>query len=81
MNGFNQVWMKNAAEKGGPEMNSNAAGQSYPVPLVRALIKNSAGQILLLRRALSRYGQEGWCLLGGKIDYGQTVEEALAQEI
>ena len=60
---------------------NEATSQPYPIPVVRALIENSEGQILLLRRAKSQYGQEGWCLPGGKIDYGQTAEEALAKEI
>jgi 8-oxo-dGTP diphosphatase len=60
---------------------NGATLQTYPIPVVRALIENSKGQILLLRRAKSQYGQAGWCLPGGKIDYGQTAEEALAKEI
>jgi 8-oxo-dGTP pyrophosphatase MutT (NUDIX family) len=55
--------------------------QPYPIPVVRALIENSEGRILLLRRAATAYGQGQWCLPGGKIDYGRTVEAALAQEI
>jgi ADP-ribose pyrophosphatase YjhB (NUDIX family) len=62
-------------------MITGGLGQDYPVPAVRALIENSEGKILLLRRAKSQHGEGGWCLPGGKIDYGQTVEEALAQEI
>jgi mutator protein MutT len=55
--------------------------QPYPIPVVRALIENSEGRILLLRRAETAHGQGKWCLPGGKIDYGQTVEAALAKEI
>lgn len=55
--------------------------QLHPIPAVRAIIENSHGQILLLRRANTKSGHGGWCLPGGKIDYGQTIEEALAAEI
>lgn len=60
---------------------SDHTDQSYPIPVVRALIENSEGRILLLRRARTEHGQGKWCLPGGKIDYGQTVEAALAKEI
>ena len=53
----------------------------YPVPVVRALIEDPRGRILLLERAGTGHGDGGWCLPGGKIDYGKTVDEALAQEI
>jgi 8-oxo-dGTP diphosphatase len=59
----------------------NNTDQLYPIPVVRALIENSASRILLLKRATTEYGQGKWCLPGGKIDYGQTVEAALAKEI
>jgi mutator protein MutT len=55
--------------------------QIHPIPAVRALIENSLGQILVLRRTNSTFGQGGWCLPGGKIDVGQTIEEALAAEL
>jgi 8-oxo-dGTP diphosphatase len=55
--------------------------QLYPIPIVRALIENSEGHVLLLKRADTAYGNGGWCLPGGKIDYGQTVEDALKREI
>jgi 8-oxo-dGTP pyrophosphatase MutT (NUDIX family) len=55
--------------------------QLYPFPAVRALIGNPLDQILVLRRTNSTFGQGGWCLPGGKIDVGQTIEEALAAEL
>lgn len=60
---------------------SETFSQPYPVPVVRALIENPEGRILLLQRAGSAYGPGAWCLPGGKVDYGQTVESALAREI
>lgn len=53
----------------------------HPVPVVRALIEDPAGRILILKRADTEYGGGGWCLPGGKIDYGQTIEDALAREV
>ncbi len=55
--------------------------QPYPVPAVRALIEDSKGRVLILRRSGTEHGHGGWCLPGGKIDYGQTIEDALALEI
>lgn len=52
-----------------------------PVPIVRALVPDAAGRILLLKRAHTGHGEGRWCLPGGKIDYGATVEQALAQEL
>jgi len=45
--------------------------QPYPVPVVRALIADAAGRVLLLQRAATAYGPGQWCLPGGKVDYGQ----------
>jgi len=61
-------------------MNGNPS-QLYPVPAVRALITDAQGRILLLQRSAAGHEPGAWCLPGGKIDYGQTVEAALAGEI
>lgn len=53
----------------------------YPIPAVRAIIEDPAGKILLLQRANTSHGLGGWCLPGGKIDYNQTIEDAVAKEI
>jgi 8-oxo-dGTP diphosphatase len=54
---------------------------SHPVPVVRLVIPNSEGKVLILRRQNSAYGSGLWCLPGGKIDYGETAEEAGAREL
>ena len=54
---------------------------AFPVPAVRLLIADEQGKVLLLRRQKGTYGAGGWCLPGGKLDYGQTVEEAVAKEL
>jgi 8-oxo-dGTP diphosphatase len=51
------------------------------VPSIRLILTDAQGQVLLLRRANSRYGEGAWCLPGGKIDYGETVEAAAAREL
>ncbi len=47
-----------------------------PVVAVRIIVRNAAGCVLIIRRP---GGQ--WCLPGGKVDYGQTVAEAVAAEL
>ena len=53
----------------------------YPVPVVRLIIPNAEGKVLLLRRSGAAYANQAWCLPGGKIDYGQTAEEAVRREL
>ncbi len=52
-----------------------------PVPTVRAIIADAEGRVLLLQRSAGSYGGTSWCLPGGKVDYGRTVEEAVIQEV
>jgi len=59
----------------------NDATTARPVPVVRLIITNNEGKVLFLRRAQTAYGDGGWCLPGGKIDYGETVEQAAIKEL
>jgi len=52
-----------------------------PVPVVRLLVPDSSGRVLILRRALDSTDGGKWCLPGGKIDYGDTVEQAAIREL
>jgi mutator protein MutT len=52
-----------------------------PVPAVRLVVQNDAGKVLVLRRAASSTDGGRWCLPGGKVDYGDTVEQAAAREL
>lgn len=52
-----------------------------PVLVVRILIPDQEGRLLILRRTSTAYSSGAWCLPGGKIDYGKTAEEALIQEL
>jgi 8-oxo-dGTP diphosphatase len=54
---------------------------SHPIPIVRAIISDAGGRVLLLRRASSTHENGGWCLPGGKVDYGQTIMDSLAREL
>jgi len=59
----------------------NQDNQSHPIPAVRALIENRAGHVVVLKRTNTTFGNNLWCLPGGKVEVGQTVEEALAVEL
>ena len=52
-----------------------------PLPVVRLIIPSASGKVLFLRRARTAYGDGGWCLPGGKVDYGEAVESAVRKEL
>jgi 8-oxo-dGTP pyrophosphatase MutT (NUDIX family) len=54
---------------------------SRPVPVVRLIIPDRGGKVLILKRARTAYGEGGWCLPGGKVDYGELVEQAVSKEL
>jgi 8-oxo-dGTP diphosphatase len=58
-----------------------AANLARPVPVVRLIIPDASGRVLILRRALDSTDGGKWCLPGGKIDYGDTVEQAAIREL
>ncbi len=51
-----------------------------PVPAVTALVLNEENQILLGRRAVEP-AKGGWCLPGGFMETGETIEEAALREL
>jgi 8-oxo-dGTP diphosphatase len=53
----------------------------FPIPTVRIIIPDNQGQILLLQRSASGYAGGLWCLPGGKVDYNETVENAMKREL
>ncbi|MCF7859133.1 MAG: NUDIX hydrolase [Candidatus Cloacimonetes bacterium] len=55
--------------------------QKYPIPVVRAVIRNDAGEILLLKRSNCVHYDNLWCLPGGKIDAEDTIEQSLRREL
>ena len=51
-----------------------------PILAAGAVVWNAAGEVLLVRRAAKpRLGE--WSIPGGKVEWGETVREALAREI
>jgi 8-oxo-dGTP pyrophosphatase MutT (NUDIX family) len=52
-----------------------------PVPVVRLIVPDEDGKVLILKRARTAYGEGGWCLPGGKVDYGERVEQAVSKEL
>ena len=54
---------------------------SFPVPVVRLIIPNEAGRILILCRQNAAYSAGQWNLPGGKVDYGRIVEDEVRKEL
>jgi ADP-ribose pyrophosphatase YjhB (NUDIX family) len=52
----------------------------FPIPVVRLILLDDHKRVLLLQRAGGAYDST-WCLPGGKIDYGGTVEETIRKEL
>jgi len=55
--------------------------QKHPIPVVRVILEDAEGKILLLKRANSEHGSGRWCLPGGKVDYSQSLEQACISEV
>ncbi|MFH1135512.1 MAG: NUDIX domain-containing protein [Pseudomonadota bacterium] len=53
----------------------------FPIPAVRLIVLDGQERILVLQRSQGQYAAGEWCLPGGKIDYGETVEEAARREL
>jgi len=53
----------------------------FPIPVVRLIIVDSGGRVLVLRRDNTSHASGEWCLPGGKVDYDETVEESIVKEI
>jgi 8-oxo-dGTP diphosphatase len=52
-----------------------------PFLAVRAIIPDAEGRILVLQRAPGSMAAGRWCLPGGKVDFGETAEAAVAKEV
>jgi len=52
--------------------------QTYPEPTVGALIVNPEGKIFLMR---SHKWRDQYCIPGGHIEIGETIEQAVRREI
>ena len=51
------------------------------IPVVRIILEDLEGRILLLKRANTIDGEGQLCLPGGKVDYNKTVEQACIDEV
>jgi mutator protein MutT len=54
---------------------------SRPIPVVRLIVPDASGRVLVVRRAAGSTDGGRWCLPGGKIDYGDTVEQTAIREL
>ena len=60
---------------------SQSAETAYPIPTVRLVVTDAEGRVLILRRQKTRHSDGQWCLPGGKVAYGETVEESVRREL
>ncbi|EGV16229.1 NUDIX hydrolase [Thiocapsa marina] len=58
-----------------------AAKTAFPVPIVRMIVTDDRERVLILRRDGTGHAHGEWCLPGGKVDYGVTVEQAVRDEL
>ncbi len=47
---------------------------------VRAILLNDEGKVMLTKRASGTYEEGRWCLVGGKPDKGEKLEDAVVRE-
>ena len=54
---------------------------NFPRLAVRALISDEKERILIIKRSGNQFLSWAWYLPGGKVDFGETVEQPLIKEI
>jgi len=54
---------------------------AFAIPVVRLILTDSEEKVLLLRRTRCRYYEGWWCLPGGKVEYGQSVQGVIRKEL
>lgn len=55
--------------------------EARPIVSVRLIVRNADGKVLILQRPENSHGGGGWCLPGGKVDFGDTVEATVVKEL
>jgi len=58
----------------------NRINYENPLPAVAALVLNQKNQLLLVKRSVEP-AKGGWCLPGGFIEIGESIEEAVLREL
>jgi len=58
-------------------MTTQSMSSNYPIVAVNAIIFSSDNKVLLTRRDDNKL----WCLPGGLVEFGETVEEAIIREV
>jgi 8-oxo-dGTP diphosphatase len=53
----------------------------YPIPVVRLIIPDTFGKVLILCRLNTVHAGGEWNLPGGKVDYGRIVEDEVRKEL
>lgn len=61
--------------------NKQRRAAAYPISVVRLIISDSEGRALILKRRNSGHSSGMWCLPGGKIEYGETIEQSIVKEL
>jgi 8-oxo-dGTP diphosphatase len=54
--------------------------KKIPLPVARVILVDDMESILFLKRPKEAYAGGRWCLPGGKVDIGQTVQQAAVEE-
>ena len=70
-----------SSEEGGSLPAGPDSSKRGPSVAVRAIIPDGQGRILVLRRQGGSMAGGRWCLPGGKVDLGGTVEAAMRKEV
>lgn len=71
---YNIIWSKMTSKK-------TKSSANVIVPCIRVIVEDWQNRILLLKRDNCKHGVGGWCLPGGKVDYGQTLVQACIDEL
>jgi len=53
----------------------------YPIPAVRLIVTDETRRVLILKRDSTVHAPGSWCLPGGKVEYGDTVEQTIHAEL
>ncbi len=54
---------------------------NYPIPAVRVILTDEERKILFLQRSNTSFEAGRYCLPGGKVDIGKTLEQTCREEV